>query len=127
LLRASSEAINGDVKIGQLEDGANIEHGSALVRYAESAVRRDSDLAVSRNRLLELAGSQALIEAAATVSAFEGLNRLADATGIQLDLGLADESADFRTELGINAYAGAASTKSEGSAARADNVLGIFR
>ena len=120
LLRASSEAIENEVKIEQLEDGANIEHGPALVR-------QDSDLPESRSDLLGVAGLQALVEAAATVSAFEGLNRLADVTGIQLDSGLADESADFRSELGIDAYAGAASTKSNGSAQRADNVIGIFR
>ena len=127
LLRASSEAIENEVKIEQLEDGANIEHGPALVRYAESAVRQDSDLPDSRSDLLGVAGLQALVEAAATVSAFEGLNRLADVTGIQLDSGLADESADFRSELGIDAYAGAASTKSNGFAQRAGDVIGIFR
>ena len=127
LLRASSEAIENEVKIEQLEDGANIEHGPALVRYAESAVRQDSDLPESRSDLLGVAGLQALVEAAATVSAFEGLNRLADVTGSQLDSGLADESVDFRSELGINSYAGATNTTSNGSAQRADNVIGIFR
>ena len=97
------------------------------MRYAESAVRLDSDLTESRNHLLRIAGAQALVEAAATVSAFEGLNRIADVTGIQLDSGLVDESADFRSELGIDSYAGATSTKSHGSAQRADNVMGIFR
>jgi len=127
LLRASSEAVNTDVKIEQLEDGANVEHGSALVRYTESAVRLDSDLTESRDHLLRIAGAQALVEAAATVSAFEGLNRIADVTGIQLDSGLVDESADFRSDLGIDSYAGATSTKSHGSAQRADNHMGIFR
>ena len=97
------------------------------MRYTESAVRLDSDLADSRNHLLRIAGPQALVEAAATESAFEGLNRIADVTGIQLDSGLADESADFRSELGINSYAGATNTTSNGSAQRADNVMGIFR
>ena len=97
------------------------------MRYAESAVQRDSDLTESRTRLLRLIGPQALVEASATVSAFEGLNRIAEATGIQLDAGLADESADFRNDLGINSYAGAVNTKSNGSPDRADSVLGIFR
>ena len=97
------------------------------MRYTESAVRLDSDLSESRSHLLRIAGSQALVEAAATVSAFEGLNRIADVTGIQLDSGLADESVDFRSELGINSYAGATNTTSNGSAQRADNVMGIFR
>ena len=60
------------------------------------------------------------------MSAFEGLNLIADATGIQLDAGLADESADFRAILGLDAYSGASSTSSQGTPARADGVLAIF-
>ena len=71
-------------------------------------------------------GQLGVIEAAATVSAFEGLNRIADATGIQLDAGLAAESADFRAILGLDAYSGASSTSSQGTPARADGVLAIF-
>ena len=61
------------------------------------------------------------------MAAFEGLNRIADATGIQLDSGLADESADFRMVLGLDAYAGAASTEAAGVPTRATDVMGIFR
>lgn len=55
-------------------------------------------------------GDAGLVDAAATVSAFEGLNRIADATGIQLDDGLDADSADFRDELGIEGFAGSEST-----------------
>ena len=68
-----------------------------------------------------------LSKLAATVAAFEGLNRIADATGIQLDSGLADESADFRMLLGLDACAGAASTEAAGVPTRAADVMGIFR
>ena len=96
MLRASSEALSSDVNIDRLEVGAQVTNGDLLVRYAESAVRGDSDLPSVRKDVELAVGTDGLIEAAATVSAFEGLNRLADATGIQLDAGLADESADFR-------------------------------
>ena len=127
LLRASSEALSSEVDIDDLEAGAQVENGALLVRYAESAVLGHSDLTALREEVEDELGRKALIEAAATVSAFEGLNRIADVTGIQLDDGLADESADFRTALGLDAYSGASSTKSQGRPGRAQDVMGIFR
>ncbi len=126
MLRASSEAIRSEVDLARLEVGAEVENGELLVRYAESAVRGDSDLDKVREELASRVGQLGLIEAAATVSAFEGLNRIADATGIQLDAGLADESADFRSTLGLDAYSGASSTDSQGTPGTAGNVMGIF-
>ena len=126
MLRASSEAIRSEVDLARLEVGAEVENGELLVRYAESAVRGDSDLDKVREELASRVGQLGVIEAAATVSAFEGLNRIADATGIQLDAGLADESADFRSTLGLDAYSGASSTDSQGTPGRAGNVMEIF-
>tara|TARA_B100000579_G_C22565926_1_gene726658 strand:+ start:402 stop:785 length:384 start_codon:yes stop_codon:yes gene_type:complete len=126
LLRASSEAISSEINIERLEAGAEVENGELLVRFAESAVRGDSDLSKVRQELESKMGVHGVIEAAATISAFEGLNRIADVTGIQLDAGLADESADFRASLGLDAYSGAASTELQGTAGRANDVLGIF-
>ncbi len=126
MLRASSEAIRSEVDLARLEVGAEVENGELLVRYAESAARGDSDLDKVREELASRVGQLGVIEAAATVSAFEGLNRIADATGIQLDAGLADESADFRSTLGLDAYSGASSTDSQGTPGRAGNVMEIF-
>ena len=44
------------------------------------------------------------------MSAFNGLTRVADATGIQLDGGTMAATADVRQELAINTFAGAANT-----------------
>ena len=123
MLRASSEALNSEVDLEQLEAGADVTHGELLVRYAESAVRQDSDLGKVRAGLEAQVGPGGVIEAAATVAAFEGLNRIADATGIQLDSGLADESADFRMLLGLDAYAGGAPAA---GSTRAADVRGYF-
>lgn len=110
-----------------MEAGANVDQGELLVRFAESAVRNDSDLDFARSNLESAIGASGVVEAAATVSAFEGLNRIADATGIQLDSGLADESVDFRRTLGLDGYAGARSTELNGVPRRAEDVLSIFR
>jgi len=77
--------------------------------------------------LQELVGDAGLVEAAATVAAFQGLNRIADATGIQLDDGLNSESADFRSPLGLDKFSGADNTERTESRARSESVMGIFR
>jgi len=44
------------------------------------------------------------------VAAFSGLVRVADATGIPLDDGLAAASGDIRSSLGLGTYTGAANS-----------------
>ena len=55
-------------------------------------------------------GSAGLVEACLTVSAFNGLTRVADATGIALDGGTMAATTDVRAELGLNDMAGARNT-----------------
>ena len=74
------------------------------MRFAESAVRNDSDLDFARSNLESAIGTSGVVEAAATVSAFEGLNRIADATGIQLDSGLADFRKKDFANLHLNSH-----------------------
>ena len=50
-------------------------------------------------------GDAALVDASAIVAAFSGFDRIADSTGIPLEDAKADTSADFRADLGINAFA----------------------
>ncbi len=70
----------------------------------------DPALATARKRLRVAVGDAGLAEAAATVAAFNGLVRVADGTGIQLDAGVLHDSADFRAGLGVDRYGGAANT-----------------
>jgi hypothetical protein len=55
-------------------------------------------------------GRDGLLEAAATIAVFNGLVRVADGTGIQLDAGVLADSADFRAAYGVDDFAGAANT-----------------
>ena len=93
-----------------LSTGAGIPHGAELVGFAASAHLRATDLAAKRTALIAAVGEAGLVEAALTVSAFNGLTRVADATGIQLDGGTMAATADVRQELAINTFAGAANT-----------------
>lgn len=78
--------------------------------FAEAANDGTDMLDDARHRLQSAVGPAGLEEAAATVAIFNGLVRVADGTGIQLDGGVHDESADFRARLGIDDFAGAQNT-----------------
>ena len=92
-----------------------------LVHFAEAAVEAgpgvpggchdDPALEEARQKLLAALGSEALVEAAATVANFQRMDRIADGTGIALDGALDLMTADMRQELGIDAYAAAANTR----------------
>lgn len=66
------------------EDGG-VPHGGALRRYAEAILDRRQDVAPAREALLAAIGPDATIQAASIVASFDGINRVADATGIRLD------------------------------------------
>lgn len=67
-------------------------------------------MAAARHRLTEVIGPEATRDAAATIAIFNGLVRVADGTGIQLDAGLFGASVDDRRRLGIDRFAGAANS-----------------
>jgi hypothetical protein len=109
LLRESSKAKgeNYDLTLLTGTDGdGNIPHGALLVAFTDAVVKYD-DAAASKLRaeVRETMGDTALVDASAIVAAFSGFDRIADSTGIPLEDAKADTSADFRADLGINAFA----------------------
>ncbi len=88
------------------------------MKFAESANAQTNgapdagDAEADRSALRAAIGPLAVHEAAATVAIFNGLVRAADGTGIQLDLGVLKASHDFRSELGVDSFAGAANSAS---------------
>lgn len=70
----------------------------------------DDEVSQARDRLTKMIGSEATRDAAATIAIFNGLVRVADGTGIQLDAGLFGASVDDRRRLGIDRFAGAANS-----------------
>ena len=111
-LRASGEAIGEaaglEGTIGRGDGG--VPHGAALIRFAEAATRAGSDLEAARRELIKAAGGASFVEAAGTVGIFNGLVRVADATGIPLDGGIRNASVRFRAELGLNEFGSARNT-----------------
>jgi len=129
LLRASSEAIGeeADLKaaVGRGEGG--VASAALLAGFADAATRGSDELPGLRDALLAAVGPEAFVQAAATVGIFNGLVRVADSTGIPLDEGTRNASADFRGELGLDDFAGAQSTDPGTSRAAVEgSVEGLF-
>ena len=93
-----------------LEHGGGVPAGDVLLRFAAAAHLDRPDLASARRDVVAAVGPAGLAEASLTVGAFNGLTRVADATGIALDGGTLAATRDVRAELGLNDMAGAMST-----------------
>lgn len=111
LLRASGEATDTNVDLGLVMVGykptdTEIPHSEVLLRFAEAAVIGDEEgITAARRALLTVLGPAELVDAAGIVGNFERNVRIADATGIPLDDFLEERSADFRSEIGLDAFA----------------------
>lgn len=83
---------------------------SAALLAFTNAVELGGDIDGTRAELENEIGTEAAMQAAATIAVFNGLVRVADGTGIRLDDGVFTVSAHDRELLGINRYAGAANS-----------------
>ena len=112
-----------------LEGDAGVPHGAELLAFATAANQRSANLVAARDALSDVVGDEGVLEAAATVAAFNGLVRVADGTGIQLDPSMLTSTAETREALGIEDFGGAANSDGADTAARrnSDNeVLALF-
>jgi hypothetical protein len=126
LLRASGEKQGREIDAGAVTAGceqaaaSGVTHAAELLAFADACVAEDdAALAQAREALLAAVGPAALVDAAAVVSNFERMVRVADGTGIPLDAPIAALTAEMRRELGIDRFASAANTPAPGWLARA--------
>ena len=82
----------------------------------------------ARAALEAVVGPEGVLEAAATVAIFNGLVRVADGTGIQLDPSMLTSTAQTREALGIDLFNGAANSQGAATEPRQDaaGVMGMF-
>jgi hypothetical protein len=74
------------------ESDVGVGHAAALIAFADAAIARD-DKALA-----------AMADAAAVIAGFDGITRIADATGIPLEPSKAEQTADLRGDLRIDAF-----------------------
>ena len=84
--------------------------GAELLAFTNAVELDQGDIDATRAALTDVIGEQATLEAAAIIAIFNGLVRVADGTGIQLDQGVFTASIDERELLGIDHFAGAANS-----------------
>ena len=107
-LRESGENTGDDYDMAAVTgdaEAADIPHGELLSHFAEAVYARDAgETARTRAAIAEALGEAALADAAATVAAFHGFPRVADATGIPLEDDKAAQTEIIRDEIGIDAF-----------------------
>lgn len=100
------QTVNG----GTGSDGG-VEHGARLIAFVEAVMQGD-DTASDRERreLRALLTPESFVDVAATIAAFNVVDRVADAIGIPLDEMLDAMSGDFRRELKLERFASSANS-----------------
>jgi len=99
-----------EATIGKDPDQSGLADGELLLAFTEAVVWATEDVDRLRAELLATIGPDATGHAVATITAFSGLVRVADATGIPVDDGLAAVSAPIRETLALDDFGGAANS-----------------
>ena len=83
---------------------SGLPHGKILNEFVEAIMDRDkARIAATRTTIVETLGKAAMVDAAATIAAFNAYTRMADATGIPLEAPKAEATVELRQELGLEA------------------------
>lgn len=91
-----------DAVMGGRAETSGLPHAALLNAFVEAICAHDATAsAKARNALVTAAGLRAMIDAAAVIAAFNAYPRMADATGIPLEEGKAQVTAELRAELGL--------------------------
>ena len=101
------QMINGD----ETATAGDVDHATALMNFAEAVASRDeAALTDARSALLDEAGAEVLVDAAAVAGNFQRMVRIADSTGIPLDEISAAMSSRVAKELDLGRFATAKNT-----------------
>jgi hypothetical protein len=108
LLRASGQHDNRHYALYGVMDGATatgVTGGEALLALVDASLGHDgAALEQARAVVRASLGEAALLDAAAVIGGFDGITRIADATGIALEPAKAEQTADFFDALHIERF-----------------------
>lgn len=103
LLRASGEFELEAVMDSKRVSG--VEHGELLSQLVDAVIARQWETVDAlREEAIQTMGAQQTVDALGVVAGFNGITRIADATGIPLDAGPAESTAQMRDELRIDDF-----------------------
>lgn len=108
MLRVSSqnEGFNANLKAVTSEnEDSGVLHSNLLRKLTESTIlRRWDELDDLRKEAIDKLGVQATIDALSVASGFNGITRVADATGIPIDPYEDELGSYMRSGIGVNAF-----------------------
>ena len=108
LLRASGQRENRDFNLNAVNEAhgdPGVDYADHLRRLTEAAIgSRWQELAAVRDDAAAAMGEQAMVDALTVAAGFNGITRVADATGIPLDPTTLEVTGSMRAETGIDAF-----------------------
>lgn len=108
LLRASGQRENRDFNlhaVNEADSDPGVDHASHLLLLTEAAIGSQwQQLAAIRDDAAAAMGEQVMVDALAVAAGFNGITRVADATGIPLDPTTQEVTGSMRAETGIDAF-----------------------
>ena len=108
LLRASGQPDQKDYDLNSVTDDhldSGGDFGHWLRSLTEAAIQnRWDDLATIRDQAGAAMGTQSMVDALVVASGFNGITRVADATGIPLDESTQQMTVDMRESTGIERF-----------------------
>ncbi len=82
-----------------------VGNGAILIAFADAVVADDkAALGSSRRQIADAMGEAALVDAAGVAAYFNGIDRIADATGTPVDPASAEATTEMRAALGIDKF-----------------------
>lgn len=108
LLRRSGQISEETYNLGGVtgEGTIGVENEDLLIAVAEAVYRSDSvELAQARDMALGRVGEEFLLDAIGVASGFNGITKIANATGLPLDSRTEEITVEMREVTGIDTYA----------------------
>ena len=110
MLRAGGHHSGTELDLSAITSGleaasTGVENGAILIAFADAVVANDkAALKRTRQQICDAMGKTAVVDAACVAAYFDGIDRIADATGTPVDPASAEATTELRATLGINEF-----------------------
>jgi len=102
--KRANQALNLPVVTGA-QGLLGLDHEAELMAVAEAVYEGDpTALSTMRQATVVALGSQGLVDAISVAAAFNGITKIANATGLPLDATTVTKTGELRKETGIDSY-----------------------